>query len=230
MFKGVHYDDVVTSGQFGYEAIQRGDVPVPGTTMYVFGTANFKRPEDKLPDLFKDSVYSVTEDMEKADFAYCGVPQIHGEDRMDIDDFIPKLEKSANVIWKWSVPIRTCALTKVVNLLSGKVLFVRLFGRWGGKTVIYGKPDPKIFDRALRGFENVSKEQILMVGDTLQTDILGANRAGIKSCLVVEGGVTEYTILQQGKDVNDKTVMSLIETQQIYPDFVCPKVTEGKLF
>lgn len=65
IFKGVHYDDVVTSGQFGYEAIQRGDVPVPGTTMYVFGTANFKRPEDKLPDLFKDSVYSVTEDMEK---------------------------------------------------------------------------------------------------------------------------------------------------------------------
>ena len=98
------------------------------------------------------------------------------------------------------------------------------------QVVIYGKPDPKIFDRALRGFENVSKEQILMVGDTLQTDILGANRAGIKSCLVVEGGVTEYTILQQGKDVNDKTVMSLIETQQIYPDFVCPKVTEGKLF
>lgn len=133
MFKGVHYDDVVTSGQFGYEAIQRGDVPVPGTTMYVFGTANFKRPEDKLPDLFKDSVYLVTEDMEKADFAYCGVPQIHGEDRMDIDDFIPELEKSANVIWKWSVPIRTCALTKVVNLLSGKVLFVRLFGRWGAK-------------------------------------------------------------------------------------------------
>lgn len=37
MFKGVHYDDVVTSGQFGYEAIQRGDVPVPGTTMYVLG-------------------------------------------------------------------------------------------------------------------------------------------------------------------------------------------------
>lgn len=100
----------------------------------------------------------------------------------------------------------------------------------GGKTVIYGKPDPKIFDRALRGFENVPKEQILMVGDTLQTDILGANRAGIKSCLVVEGGVTEYAIQQQGKDVNDKTVMSLIEAQQIYPDFVCQRVTEGELF
>ena len=35
--------------------------------------------------------------------------------------------------WKRSVPIRTCALTMVVNLLSGKVLFVRLFGRWGAK-------------------------------------------------------------------------------------------------
>lgn len=230
IFKGVHYDDVVTSGQFGYEAIQRGDVPVPGTTMYVFGTANFKRPEDKLPDLFKDSVYLVTEDMEKADFAYCGVPQIHGEDRMDIDDFIPELEK----IRKRNLEM-VCANPDLRANEGGKFvvrqgLICQAFRQMGGKTVIYGKPDPKIFDRALRGFENVSKEQILMVGDTLQTDILGANRAGIKSCLVVEGGVTEYTILQQGKDVNDKTVMSLIETQQIYPDFVCPKVTEGKLF
>ena len=230
IFKGVHYDDVVTSGQFGYEAIQRGDVPVPGTTMYVFGTANFKRPEDKLPDLFKDSVYSVTEDMEKADFAYCGVPQIHGEDRMDINDFIPELEK----IRKHNLEM-VCANPDLRANEGGKFvvrqgLICQAFRQMGGKTVIYGKPDPKIFDRALRGFENVSKEHILMVGDTLQTDILGANRAGIKSCLVVEGGVTEYTILQQGKDVNDKTVMSLIETQQIYPDFVCPKVTEGKLF
>lgn len=149
---------------------------------------------------------------------------------MDIDDFIPELEK----IRKRNLEM-VCANPDLRANEGGKFvvrqgLICQAFRQMGGKTVIYGKPDPKIFDRALRGFENVSKEQILMVGDTLQTDILGANLAGIKSCLVVEGGVTEYTILQQGKDVNDKTVMSLIETQQIYPDFVCPKVTEGKLF
>ena len=43
-----------------------------------------------------------------------------------------------------------------------------------------GKPDPSIFEHALSLLE-VSKEDALMVGDNLMTDILGAARAGIKS-------------------------------------------------
>lgn len=133
MFKGVHYDDVVTSGQFGYEAIQRGDVPVPGTTMYVFGTANFKRPEDKLPDLFKDSVYSVQKIWKKLILPIAAYHRFTVRTEWILMTLFRNWKKSANVIWKWSVPIRTCVLTKVVNLSSGKVLFVRLFGRWGAK-------------------------------------------------------------------------------------------------
>lgn len=43
-----------------------------------------------------------------------------------------------------------------------------------------GKPDPSIFEHALE-LSNVSKEQALMVGDNLMTDILGSNRAGIRN-------------------------------------------------
>jgi putative hydrolase of the HAD superfamily len=43
-----------------------------------------------------------------------------------------------------------------------------------------GKPDPTIFEHALSLFE-IKKDQALMVGDNLMTDILGAKRAGIKS-------------------------------------------------
>jgi putative hydrolase of the HAD superfamily len=43
-----------------------------------------------------------------------------------------------------------------------------------------GKPDPSIFEHALSLLE-IDKEQALMVGDNLMTDILGAKRAGIKS-------------------------------------------------
>jgi putative hydrolase of the HAD superfamily len=43
-----------------------------------------------------------------------------------------------------------------------------------------GKPDPAIFEHALsRMF--LQNHEVLMVGDNLMTDILGANRAGIKS-------------------------------------------------
>ncbi|MBT2700329.1 HAD family hydrolase [Bacillus sp. ISL-40] len=43
-----------------------------------------------------------------------------------------------------------------------------------------GKPDPTIFEHAL-SLMSVQKDEVLMVGDNLMTDILGANRAGIKT-------------------------------------------------
>ncbi len=43
-----------------------------------------------------------------------------------------------------------------------------------------GKPDPSIFEHAV-SLVGVDKSECLMVGDNLMTDILGANRTGIKS-------------------------------------------------
>ncbi|MBS4209871.1 HAD family hydrolase [Bacillus sp. FJAT-50079] len=43
-----------------------------------------------------------------------------------------------------------------------------------------GKPDPTIFEHAL-SLMSLEKDEVLMVGDNLMTDILGANRVGIKS-------------------------------------------------
>ncbi|WP_371068813.1 HAD family hydrolase [Sediminibacillus sp. JSM 1682029] len=43
-----------------------------------------------------------------------------------------------------------------------------------------GKPDPAIFEHAL-GLLSLTKDEAIMVGDNLRTDILGASRAGIKS-------------------------------------------------
>lgn len=43
-----------------------------------------------------------------------------------------------------------------------------------------GKPDPIIFEHALERI-GLNKDEVIMVGDNLMTDILGASRAGIKS-------------------------------------------------
>ncbi len=43
-----------------------------------------------------------------------------------------------------------------------------------------GKPDPTIFEHALERM-GLNKDEAIMVGDNLMTDILGASRAGIKS-------------------------------------------------
>ncbi|WP_077210840.1 HAD family hydrolase [Bacillus dakarensis] len=43
-----------------------------------------------------------------------------------------------------------------------------------------GKPDPTIFEHALERM-NIKKDEAIMVGDNLMTDILGASRVGMKS-------------------------------------------------
>lgn len=43
-----------------------------------------------------------------------------------------------------------------------------------------GKPDVSIFEHCLK-LMNIEKDDAIMVGDNLNTDILGASRAGIKT-------------------------------------------------
>ena len=227
LLKGVHYDKILTSGEYASSVVRRGKLLVNGKRMYVFGTANFKRPEDKLPDMFKGTDYTVVDNLSDADFIYCGVPQINGEDRIVLEDFIPKIKKCldsglamvcSNPDWRASeggrFVVRAGLISKVYNEL-------------GGNTLIFGKPSSSIFKLALRGL-NVSKDKVLMVGDTLRTDILGAVHAGIKSCLVVEGGMTEYTLNERGEAATMPNVIGMIYQEGIIPDYVCERVSDDE--
>ena len=58
----------------------------------------------------------------------------------------------------------------------------------GGRTEWYGKPHPHIYEHALGLAGNPVAEQVLAVGDSLRTDILGAARMGF-DCVFVQGGI-----------------------------------------
>lgn len=86
----------------------------------------------------------------------------------------------------------------------------RLANATGITPVFLGKPFPEIFDLALARFaEPVLPNRVLMVGDTLHTDILGGAQAGFATALV-----TAYGSLA-GLDV-----VAAIEASAINPDFV----------
>lgn len=53
----------------------------------------------------------------------------------------------------------------------------------------FGKPFGNIFRLACQGLEAIPKQRILMVGDTLHTDILGGAAYGIKTALVTGHGL-----------------------------------------
>jgi ribonucleotide monophosphatase NagD (HAD superfamily) len=51
----------------------------------------------------------------------------------------------------------------------------------GKLPIVIGKPHRAMFDAALRGFDPLDA---VMIGDSMATDILGAQRSGIASILV----------------------------------------------
>jgi len=60
----------------------------------------------------------------------------------------------------------------------------------GKKFIRFGKPDSQMFMFAydlIREYRPISKKEIVMVGDTLQTDILGGNKFGLDTVLVLSG-------------------------------------------
>lgn len=76
----------------------------------------------------------------------------------------------------------------------------------------FGKPDSQMFMFAyelVQAKRKVAKEDILMVGDTLKTDIIGGNKFGIDTALVLTG------------NTQPDQAQFLIRNTGIIPDYIC---------
>jgi HAD superfamily hydrolase (TIGR01450 family) len=89
----------------------------------------------------------------------------------------------------------------------------------GRRFIKFGKPDSQMFMFAYERImetRHVGKEKILMVGDTLKTDILGGNKFGIDTVLVLSGN----TLPDQAG--------FLIRSTGIIPNYICEDAVIGR--
>ncbi len=56
-------------------------------------------------------------------------------------------------------------------------------GIYISELVGFNKPDKRFFERIFDGIEDFSKDETIIVGDSLSSDILGGKNAGVKTCL-----------------------------------------------
>lgn len=85
----------------------------------------------------------------------------------------------------------------------------RLADQTGITPEFFGKPFRNIYDLAFQRVGDVDPTRVLMVGDSLHTDILGAHAAGIKSALIANYGFFA------GQDLG-----TALKTAQISPDYI----------
>ena len=90
----------------------------------------------------------------------------------------------------------------------------------GRLPVVAGKPEIAIFDEAVRRF---GAAKALFLGDRLDTDILGANRAGIDSALVLTGIDRAKQVL--AADKNSRPTYILDDLRQLWEPYPATEVS-----
>ena len=91
----------------------------------------------------------------------------------------------------------------------------------GQLPVVAGKPEPAIFQTALRQF---STSAALFVGDRIDTDITGANRAGVDSALVLTGVSTRKELLGVKPEGRPKYILA--DLSELHAEYVEVKKTK----
>ncbi len=213
--KDEHYMELLTSGEYAAEIIRSEQLMVTGYKFWVFGTANEQNPEIGFPLLFSKSMYWMVDTPEKADFIYCGMPLLERRKTDDISEFMPELKKLAQT----GKPM-VCVNPNILGYKAGKLFLEQgaiadAYHFYGGRVIAYGKPYIGIFERLIRRCcPTTQRHNILMIGDNIQTDIVGARLADIKSCWTVSG-LTAALL-----DDQDSTLEDFLAKQKVRPDFI----------
>jgi HAD superfamily hydrolase (TIGR01450 family) len=105
---------------------------------------------------------------------------------------------------KHDIAVATGGIAKLVETMLGK------------KFIHFGKPDSQMFMYAYESLVQeiglLEKNDILMVGDTLETDILGGNRFGVGTMLVLSGNSRAEHVERE------------ISATGIIPDYICEDI------
>lgn len=115
----------------------------------------------------------------------------------------------------WTIPVERGIAPGNGSLVSAVHLAV------GRLPVVAGKPEVPIFEEAMRRF---GTKNVLFIGDRLDTDILGANRAGIPSAVVLTGIDRAKQLLAAPEGSRPTYILGdLRELHEPYPESITGK-------
>nr|WP_298685009.1 TIGR01459 family HAD-type hydrolase [uncultured Dongia sp.] len=91
------------------------------------------------------------------------------------------------------------------------------YAAMGGRVIYIGKPHPPIFVAAMSQLGNPAPKRVVVIGDSLDHDILGGCQAGMRTVLIAAG--VHAPILRNARDV-PKAVRDLAAGPANEPDWI----------
>lgn len=194
LIQGTHYHFILTSGDIAHTLFISEHLPFPVTNKkyWILGEPH---PQFSSPNqLFEGTAFTQTTDLAQADFIIPAIPHRNGQDQTDPEVFREEVIQAAQT----QLPLVCVNPDTFAHegmpprpvVRQGSI--AALYEEAGGTVILIGKPSSLAFDAALNSFRQYEihfPEEIIMVGDTPETDIRGARGAQMASVLLTKTGI-----------------------------------------
>ncbi len=174
--------------------------------------------EDRNKDVLIDFEYEATQDLDNSDILLLS---LYRDDHEDINEFNQMLEQAAHkkdLLILCSNPDTTIPKHGAIRYCAG--YFAQIIEKFGGTVTYTGKPKQIIYDHVLKNYNHIDKKRILMVGDTFETDIMGANAANISSALVLSGNAQPFHDMHESMEMKLSALYDRAKLVGAMPSFV----------
>lgn len=219
LIQGKHFHFLITSGEVARGIFLNEKLPFETSRNKFLLSGGIHPKFSSHEAIFQDTLYSETSDIDEADFIYVSIPHINGEDQENAEVFregIAKL-KMKNLPMICPNPDQFAHEGKPTRAVVRQGSIAMIYEQMGGQVFYIGKPHKNAYNIAMNHFEQyaITKPQdILMVGDTPETDIRGARSFGMPSALVTQTGIMADRIRHHGLERSMETL-----SPQDYPDY-----------
>ncbi|TWA67223.1 HAD superfamily hydrolase (TIGR01459 family) [Azospirillum brasilense] len=174
------YHHVMTSGEATYEALRDREDPWHAA----LGRRLFHIGPDRDMDVYEGLDYTPVASPDEADFVVnTGI--------VDFGESLAVYEPALEACRRRNLPM-VCANPDLIVMVGEQMVIcagtlAQRYEEMGGDVFWHGKPHAPVYDRCLSLMGIEDKRRILAVGDSLRTDVAGANAAGIDVALVTFG-------------------------------------------
>ncbi|MAJ82263.1 MAG: TIGR01459 family HAD-type hydrolase [Legionellales bacterium] len=185
--KGEHFEKLVSSGEFFRQSIITQRLPLQYPSTYLFIGSNSHVVND-LPN------FNRVDDVDTADCIVLAGNNPSSNFKTDLKEIFTKAAERKLTLFCLNPDMIAINNTNEAILCDGQV--AHNYKQNGGNVYSMGKPDKPIFDYAINQFQ-LDSPKILMIGDTIGTDGMGAKNSNIDFALVSSG--VEHHIWQSEK-------------------------------
>lgn len=144
---------------------------------------------DRNHDMLADLNLPMTDNIHQANILALSLYRDEGDNLEEFDDFL-KTAAAIGTVNICANPDTTIPRLGSMRYCAG--YFAAKLEKFGAPVIYTGKPYAEIYQKAFELLPGMEKRRVLMIGDTLETDILGANNIGIDSALVLTGNAKKF--------------------------------------